>query len=154
MTWCPRARRLFSIALTRVAKNQRVRNGATTATTRVRPDAERRGGGGGHVVQVLRHPQHALTGLGRDPVKSPKGAGDRGDRDPGHPRHIGDGADLSFLSPGRASALQPTGEQASHEVPLQREEHGDRDDHRDERTGGQQVPGAASSTGQLGDAAR
>ena len=39
MTWCPRARRLFSIALTRVAKNHRVRKGATTATTRVRPEA-------------------------------------------------------------------------------------------------------------------
>ncbi len=39
MTWWPRARRLFSIALTRVAKNQRVRKGATTATTRVRPEA-------------------------------------------------------------------------------------------------------------------
>ena len=64
------------------------------------PGGERRRRGGGHVVQVLRHPQHALPGLGRDPVKPPKGAGDRGDRDPGHPRHIGDGADLSFLSPG------------------------------------------------------
>ncbi len=30
---------LFSMALTRVAKNQRVRNGATTATTLVRPEA-------------------------------------------------------------------------------------------------------------------
>ena len=39
MTWCSRARRLFSMALTSVAKNHRVRNGATTATTRVRPDA-------------------------------------------------------------------------------------------------------------------
>ena len=39
MTWCPCARRDFSIALTRVAKNQRVRNGATTATTLVRPEA-------------------------------------------------------------------------------------------------------------------
>ena len=39
MMWWPCARRDFSMALTRVAKNHRVRNGATTATTLVRPEA-------------------------------------------------------------------------------------------------------------------
>ena len=38
-TWCPWSRSAFSMPLTRVAKNQRVRNGATTPTTPVRPDA-------------------------------------------------------------------------------------------------------------------
>ena len=71
-------------------------------------------------MQVLRHPQHALTGLGRDPVKPPKDAGDRGDRDPGHPRHVGDGADrLNLPAEGRASALEPAREKSANEVPLQ-----------------------------------
>ena len=39
MTWCSWRRSSFSIALTSVAKNHRVRNGTTTATTRVRPVA-------------------------------------------------------------------------------------------------------------------
>ena len=36
----PSSRRLFSMALATVAKNHRVRKGATTPTTRVRPEAK------------------------------------------------------------------------------------------------------------------
>ena len=61
------------MALTRVAKNQRVRKARRPRRRGSAPMPVRRRGGR-DVVQVLRDPQDARAGLRGDPVQSPKGA--------------------------------------------------------------------------------
>src|SRR5690606_18185427 len=50
------------------------------------------------------------------------------------------------------SALDGAGEKTPHEVLLQGKEHDERDDDRDERAGGEQVPVLPAGPGHLGEA--
>ncbi|NNH53131.1 methylated-DNA--[protein]-cysteine S-methyltransferase [Promicromonospora citrea] len=55
---------------------------------------------------------------------------------------------------GGGSALDRACQEAADEVPLQRQEHDERDDHRDERTGRQHVPVTTARTRELRDTHR
>src|SRR5215218_8093395 len=151
-TWYPCCRSTSEALAIRCAKYQRVTYGTTTPTTIVLPVARL------DAVGEATYCSSAAADSTRCRVLSLTIGSPRSARDTVAVDTPAACATSSILLTAPAagecrsgSPLQATSQQASDEVALQRQEHHERHENRDERAGRQQVPGGASRAAEVGE---